>query len=402
MSRPVSALVIGGGIAGAVAATALRLAGIGAEVHEAYRDPGDGVGGSLAIAANGLAALDLLGVGDAVRAVGLRIERTRMTVGGRDLGTLPQLAGVEPMRMVRRGDLHCVLRDRAVAAGAEFRYGSRLTGVEERPSGITARFDDGSTATADVLVGADGVRSTVRTLIDPANPGPRYTGLLSFDGDVPAEVAFDGMTFAFGRRAYSLYWPEPGGRVVWGANLPSREYLSLKTARAIPAEHWLDVLRATYAGDDPAGMLAERTTPETLGITGAIHIMPPVPRWWRGRMVLVGDAVHAPSNSTGQGASLAIESAVELARCLRDLPEPADAFAAYERLRRARVEGIARRGARINSTKTPGPVARRVMQLVMPPLFKRMDPERSMGPELRHRIDWAAAVPMPEPVRASA
>src|SRR4051794_8947214 len=142
MSRPVSALVIGGGIAGAVSATALRLAGIGAEVHEAYRDPGDGVGGSLAIAANGLAALDLLGVGDAVRAVGLPIERTRMTVGGRDLGTLPQLAGVEPMCMVRRGELHRVLRERAAAVGAEFRYGSRLSGVDDRPGGITARFDD--------------------------------------------------------------------------------------------------------------------------------------------------------------------------------------------------------------------------------------------------------------------
>jgi 2-polyprenyl-6-methoxyphenol hydroxylase-like FAD-dependent oxidoreductase len=54
-------------------------------------------------------------------------------------------------------------------------------------------------------------------------------------------------------------------------------------------------------------------------VTGSLHIMPPVPHWHRGRLVLVGDAVHAPSNSSGQGASLAIESAIELARCLRDL-----------------------------------------------------------------------------------
>jgi 2-polyprenyl-6-methoxyphenol hydroxylase-like FAD-dependent oxidoreductase len=392
MSRPTSALVIGGGIAGAATAIAMRRAGLDAAVFEAYPTAGEGIGGSLAIAANGLAALDVIGVGDAVREIGLPIASTRMTVGGRSLGALPQPVGVEPMRMVRRGRLHDVLRAHAAQAGVEFRYGSRLVGVEESASSITARFEDGGRASADVLIGADGVRSAVRGLIDPANPGPRYTGLLSLGGRVRADADFDGMTFAFGRRAYSLYWPEPGGEVVWGANIPTEHYLSLREARALPAEHWLRVLRQTYAGDTPSGLLAERTTAETLDVSGAIHIMPPVPHWWRDRMVLVGDAVHAPSNSTGQGASLAIESGVELARCLRDLPEPEQAFAAYESLRRSRVEGIARRGARINSSKTPGPVGRRVMRVVLPLLFRRMDAEKTTGPELRYRIDWAAPV----------
>ena len=66
--------------------------------------------------------------------------------------------------------------------------------------------------------------------------------------------------------------------------------------------------------------MAAETTSDTLQAVGGLHIMPPVPHWHRGRMVLVGDAVHAPSNSTGQGASLAMESAIELARCLRDRP----------------------------------------------------------------------------------
>jgi 2-polyprenyl-6-methoxyphenol hydroxylase-like FAD-dependent oxidoreductase len=199
------------------------------------------------------------------------------------------------------------------------------------------------------------------------------------------------MTFAYGRRAYYLFWPQPGGGIAWGANLPSRTYLSLTEARATPAEEWLRTLRETYAGDVPGGELAERTTPETLQVVGALHIMPPVPHWHRGRMVLVGDAVHAPSNSTGQGASLAIESAVELARCLRDLPDPSSAFAAYERLRRHRVEKIASRGRKVNHTKTPGPVARRAMSLLMPLAFKVMNIEKSMGWEQRHRIDWDAS-----------
>ena len=110
--------------------------------------------------------------------------------------------------------------------------------------------------------------------------------------------------------------------------------------------------------------------------------MPPVPHWHRGRMVLVGDAVHAPSNSTGQGASLAIESAIQLARCLRDLPDAASAFAAYEGLRRERVEKITKRGARINHAKTPGPVG--------PQGDARADADHLQDDELRE-VDGARA-----------
>jgi 2-polyprenyl-6-methoxyphenol hydroxylase-like FAD-dependent oxidoreductase len=317
-----------------------------------------------------------------------------MSVGGRKPSRLPGLPDLPPLQVVERGDLHRALRDRAIEAGVRFAYGKRLVGVDEEPAGITARFADGSTAGADVLIGADGVRSTVRTLIDPDAPGPDYTGMLGFQGyaDVDLDVEPGTMTFAFGKRAYYLYWPQPGGGVVWGANLPSRKYLTLNEARAIPAEDWLRRLRETYAGDVPGGELAGRTTAETLQVTGALHIMPPVPHWYRGRMVLVGDAVHAPSNSTGQGASLAIESAVQLARCLRDLPGPSSAFAAYERLRRARVERIAARGAKINHAKTPGPVARKVMSLMMPIMFRVMNIEKTMAWEQRYVIDWDAPV----------
>lgn len=386
-----SALVVGGGIAGPVTAAALRLAGIEAHVVEAYADADGGTGGSLALAANGQAALDLLGLGDAVRAVGHPMVRSRMTVGGRDIGELPQLDGVEPLRIVRRGALQRILRDGALRAGARYSYGRRVVRVEEQPRGITAVFDDGGTETADVLIGADGVRSTVRGLIDPDAPGPHYTGLLSFEGHahLPPD-GFDGMTFAFGTRAYYLYWPEPDGLTVWGANLQSKQYLSLADARATPSEEWMRILRDTYADDSPGRSLTEATTPDELDATGAIHIMPSVPHWHRDRMVLVGDAVHAPSNSTGQGASLAIESGIELARALRDAPTPQAAFAGYERLRRPRVEAITRRGARINSTKSPGPAAQRIMRAVMPLMLRLMNVEKTMGPEQRYRIDWEA------------
>ena len=389
MTAASTAIVIGGGIAGPVAATALQQAGISATVYEAYPAVSDGIGGDLALAANGMRALGIIGVDDAVRAIALPITGQIMSVNGRGL-ELPGLDGEEPMQMVGRGALQRVLRDRAVEAGVELHYDKRLVTVENTATGVRASFSDGTTATADVLLGADGVRSTVRTLIDPAAPGAGYTGLLGFQGS--AELALDldpgVMTFAFGKRAYYLYWRTGDGRVTWGANLPSKQYLSTTDARKIPAADWLTTLRETYADDTPGDKLANVTTEDALQVLGAIHIMPPVPHWHRDRMVLVGDAVHAPSNSTGQGASLAIESAIQLARCLRDLPDPVSAFAAYEGLRRQRVEKITRRGARTNSAKTPGPVGRRFMQTAMPLVFKVMNFEKTIGPEQRYTIDW--------------
>jgi 2-polyprenyl-6-methoxyphenol hydroxylase-like FAD-dependent oxidoreductase len=390
-----TALVIGGGIAGPVVAAALLKAGIQATVYEAYPTLTEGIGGGLALAPNGLAALSVIGADDAVRALATPAAGTVMAVG-ENTRRLPNLADVEPLQIVGRGDLHRVLHDRAVEAGVRFEYGKRLVAADEDPNSVTGRFEDGSTASADVLVGADGVRSTVRTLIDPQAPAAGYTGLLGFQGYLDASPDLDPepgvMTFAFGKRAYYLFWKMADGRVTWGANLPSKKYMSLTDARAIRAEQWLRTLRETYAGDLPGELLAYRTTAENLDITGAIHIMPPVPHWHRGRMVLVGDAVHAPSNSTGQGASLAIESSIQLARCLRDLPDATSAFNAYEQLRRERVERITKRGARTNSAKTPGPVGRKAMQVLMPVFFKVMNFEKVMGWEQRYRIDWDAPV----------
>lgn len=388
-----SALVIGGGISGPVTATALRMSGIDVTVFEAYPGPAYGIGANLALAPNGVAALDIVGAGDAVRAHAVPISRSSMSVNGRRF-ELPGMTDIEPLRVIDRADLHQVLHDNAVAAGVRFEYDKRLIEVEEHAGGVTAVFADGSSATADVLIGADGIRSTVRTLVDPKAPGPTYLRMLGFGAytDCPIDLEPGMMTFAFGWRAYYLYWPMPDGRVAWGANLPSEQYYSLTEARAVPADRWLRTLRETYAGEDPGEQLARSTTPAQLAVIGALTIMPRVPHWHRGRLVLTGDAIHAPSNTSGQGASLALESGIELARCLRDIDDPAQAFATYEALRRPRVEGVAARVARTNQTKAAGPIARKAMQLIMPLMFKRMDPEKMLGGEQRFRIDWDATV----------
>lgn len=392
MSTIRTALVAGGGVAGPVVGLALRKAGIEPTVFEAYPSPAGGVGGTLAIAPNGVDALRTVGAGDAVRAVGLPLTRTVMADrGGRRLGEFAALPGLPPSLAVWRADLQRALHEHAVAAGVEVLFGRRLAGADASAAGVTARFADGSTATADLLVGADGIRSTVRALIDPGAPGPQHVPLLNFVGVAaiaPAEIP-DASYFVFGRRAFLGYWSQPDGTTAWFANVPHAEPMTAAEARRRPPHEWLAFLRDTYADDAPGRDLLAHTDAGDVACLGSLEIMPPVPHWHRGRMVLVGDAVHAPSPSSGQGASLAAESAVELARCLRDCPDVPTALATYEALRRRRVEKVAARAAKTNNAKAFGPFAVGMMRLMMPLAMRTfLTPERTLGPEQRHRIEW--------------
>ena len=107
-------------------------------------------------------------------------------------------------------------------------------------------------------------------------------------------------------------------------------------------------------------------------------------------MVIVGDAAHAASPASGQGASMAIEDAVVLARCLRDLPHIQQAFAAYEQLRRERVERVVAQGARSSSGKAVGPIARVLRDLMLPVILKRFasSGEKSLAWMYGYHIDW--------------
>lgn len=387
-----SALVIGGGIAGPVTALALRKAGIEATVYEAYPASADGLGGQLTVAPNGLDALRIVGADTAVRAVAQPINRTVMADGaGRRIGGFAGLTDLEPSQALWRSDLYRAIHDTAADCGIRTEHSKRLVAVDESSAGVTARFADGSTRVADVLVGADGIHSTVRRLIDPEAPGPKPIPLLNFGAaaDVAVPAVPDAMYFVFGKRAFLGYWVQPDGRTSWFSNVPHREPMSIARARAVSAQEWLRQLRDIYADDVPAREILQHTNSDQLASFGSMEIMPSVPHWHRDRMVLVGDSAHAPSSSSGQGASLAAESAIQLARCLRDLPDVASAFAAYEALRRPRVEKVAKRAARTNNSKALGPAAITMMRLMMPIATRTfLTPERTLGPEQRYRIDW--------------
>jgi len=333
-----SALVIGGGIAGPATALALRKAGIEATVYEAYQHIAESVGGGLSIAPNGQAALAVLGADEVVRRIGTPMTAMVMqSWTGKRLATFGGTDPAEPIgQFVWRGELYQGLHEEAARRGIRTEYSRRLVRVSETADAVTAHFADGTEATADMLIGADGIRSTVRSLIDPAAPSPRYAGLASFAGrmaDTGEPSTKGAMHMVFGKRAFFGYQVLDDGSGGWFVNLPQKTAQSLADAKCAGAPFWIDELTRVF-GDDrsPAARMIARTRPEDLLIVGPMEDIPTVPRWSRDRMVLVGDSAHATSPSSGQGASLAIESAVQLARCLRDLPHE-QAFAAYERLR---------------------------------------------------------------------
>ncbi|WP_042391959.1 FAD-dependent oxidoreductase [Streptacidiphilus carbonis] len=391
-----TALVIGGGIAGPIAAMALQQAGIEATVFEAYTGTADGKGGGMTIAPNGQDALDAVGLGELLRPLGVPMTGIVMQDwAGRRLAEFGNPPGVPPMQLVWRADLYTTLYGETERRGIRIEHGKRLVDAVDTADGVTAHFADGTTATADILIGADGIRSTVRTLIDPDAPGPSYAGLISFGAQVQGSTTpstRSKMNMSFGKQAFLGYQVLDDASAIWFVNLPHPEAVSAAETKQTPSEEWLRLLSSKFADDrTPARELIGRTAPEDLIVVGPVENMPPrVPVWSRGRMVLVGDSAHAPSSSSGQGASLSIESAVELARCLRDLPHQ-EAFAAYEQLRRPRVERVIRETTHKNSAKAAGPAGRVVFAMMMR-LFGRINKPEKMAWVFDHRIDWNAPV----------
>jgi FAD-dependent urate hydroxylase len=398
MSNAKKALIVGGGVAGPVAAMALRQAEIDSVVYEAYAGGADDAGSFLTFASNGLDALRTIDAHHLVLSEGFPTPRMTIQSGsGKRLGDIPlggTLADGTVSQTLKRADLYRALRDEAVRRGARVEYGKRLVGAETTPDGVTARFEDGTEALGDLLIGADGIHSRTRRIIDPSAPGARYVPVLNIGGYargviVPAEPGQFRMVF--GKRAFFGYAVHPSGDVWWFANPPRADEPTGAELAATGTEQWREMLIDFFAGDDSPAVEIIRSTPGKL--TGwATYDLPSVPTWHRESMIIIGDAAHATAPSSGQGASMAIEDAIVLARCLRDLPDTGQALAAYERLRRARVERIVAHGARTSNSKAAGPVARVLRDLMMPLILKRVARGESLAWMHDYHIEWDAKV----------
>jgi 2-polyprenyl-6-methoxyphenol hydroxylase-like FAD-dependent oxidoreductase len=321
--------VIGGGIGGLTAAIALARQGLAVEVYEqapALKEVGAGVG----IWPNAMAALEQIGLADQVARLGARIDQQGlMRPDGRWLLRLP--AELMTQRWgagfvaVHRAELQQLL---AAELGPEtIHLGARCIGFQDNGSGVTARFADGREVQADVLIGADGVHSAVRAAL--FGPAPvRYRGYTAVRSLTPAgSVPLPRNSWEiWGRGARFGQGPTSGDRVIWWAtwNTPAGRKDDGDTS-ALLREHF-----GTWPDPIPAIIEA---TPTAALVRNDIHDRRPARTWGRGRVVLLGDAIHPMTPDLAQGACQAIVDAATLASCLAATRDTTSALRAYQQVR---------------------------------------------------------------------
>ncbi|MEV8623789.1 FAD-dependent monooxygenase [Streptomyces sp. NPDC051079] len=349
-----TAVVVGAGIGGLAAAVGLR--GIGWEVRVVDRAPAlADAGAGISLAANGIRALDALGLGAAVRAAG----RGQYTGGTRtprgswlarmDGSALERALG-SPIVGLPRAELHRLLRG-ALPPGT-VRTGVTVTGVE--PPGEDGRTrltytsgaadtvgaarsegDPGGCPEADLVVAADGVGSRLRGALFPAHPGPVHSGstVLRAITERPVELRTDfELTWGHGAEFGHLAFAD--GRAEWHAVLNS--------PAGVRHEDPLAVLRRRFADwHAPVPGLLAATRPEDVLHHDIAELATPLPSFTAGRVALLGDAAHAMTPNLGQGACQALEDAVVLAAALDTEPGVTGALARYDAERRPRTTAVA-------------------------------------------------------------
>jgi 2-polyprenyl-6-methoxyphenol hydroxylase-like FAD-dependent oxidoreductase len=345
-------VIVGAGIAGLSLAHALARGGVEVELLE--REPGPATeGAGLTLWPNAVRALRELGLGEALESVAHPVrEALTVTPRGETLMRVP-LERLEP----RFGPLVAVHRAELLAAltdGLEvpIRYGARVK-VE---SG-TLR-NGGTEVQADLIVGADGIGSSVRERVAPG-VAPRPAGYVAWRGVArTGEQTPSAATEAMGEgRRFGLV-PLSGGRTYWFAVLPNTGGGSARLAGreelAAQFANWHDPIGAVLAAP-------QQGRPSCLEIAD----LPPLPRWRYGNAVLVGDAAHATTPNLGQGAALALGDVATLAPLLLSLPLR-EALGAYEQARKRHAEAIVRQSRAVGrSAQLSNPLACRLRNAVM-------------------------------------
>ena len=350
------AVVVGGGLGGMAAAVALMQAGIDVQVYEQARRLTE-VGAGVSLAPNGLRLLERLGVGEGIGRLGARYASTQLLLSdGRPVPHDPYEFALPGRNVgIHRADLLALLAGRLPPGTV--RTGHRCAGFSQDGGNAVVGFADGTAATGDVVIGADGMHSVLqRFVVAPAEPV--FSGVVAYRGLVPRPDGHpaDAMRMWVGQGKHFLVYPVRAGQLL--------NYVGFVPSDTSVRESWSAssdpaALAAYFADWDPAigHVITAISGPGGSGFLWGMYDRAPLPRWSSGRLTLLGDAAHPMLPHLGQGANQALEDAVALATLLGACTGPPGvprALAAYEELRRdrtARVQfGSRRAGAGYDSS----------------------------------------------------
>lgn len=374
--------IIGGGIGGLAAAVALRQQGIEAVVCERAPELKE-VGAGITLWTNAVRALRKLGLGDALAAVSTPLDRSEIRswngklLAQTGLGALGKTLAA-PSVGIHRADLHALLQ-RALPADA-VRLGKSCTSFGQEADGGTAHFEDGSQETGDVLIGADGLNSTIRRQLRGFEPF-RYAGHTAWRGIAHFEHAAMplGLTsLSLGRGSQFGLLPIGGGRTYWFGT-----WQTPAGGRDGPGGRRADMLPVFHDWHAPIPELIHATLEGAI-LRNDIFDREPIAGWGVGRVTLLGDAAHPTTPHLGQGACQGLEDAVVLAHCLASGSAPAAALRDYEDRRRERTAAIinlSRKMGRFFELKNPAACWLRDLVL-------QATPAGSFEKRLRQVIDY--------------
>lgn len=346
--RQLHIAIVGAGIAGLTAARALQLMGFRPVVFEQAAALGE-AGAGLTVTPNATHVLNALGLEQVLEQIGMRPDR-----GGvkhwRTGELLVEISRGHEMRekygaayyQVHRADLHRELA--ALVSECDpgaIRTAHVLTGFRQDARGVHLAFSGGHTATADVMIGADGVRSQVRSVLFGAER-PRFTGYVAYRGLVPFEALPDGIIeptscLSTGpHRSFTRYLIR-GGRLVNFVGLTERQdWREEGWSIRADVQEMLD----EYAEWYPDVRTIIRSTPEHGLFKWALFDREPLPRWTDGKVTLIGDAAHPMLPFLGQGAAMGIEDGMVLARAFAAASSLTEALSRYEEARRERANWV--------------------------------------------------------------
>lgn len=350
-------LIAGGGIGGLTAALALAREGCRIHVFE-QADGFDEVGAGIQLSPNCVRVLDHLGLSRQLSAVASEPDAVNIRqwqhgnlISQSPLGETARAQFGYPYYHIHRADLLKILTDQAAASeNISLHTNARVEGYKEQDQGVSVHFASGEMS-GDLLIGADGIRSTVRARLF-GEQAPQYTGNVAWRALIPVERLPTGMlapvtTLWWGPGKHFVHYQVRGGKLVNCVCVIEKEEQEL--------ESWhrhgdIEELRQAFSDWHPIiNTLVDNIDPGTCFKWGLFD-RPPMRSWSKGNVTLLGDACHPTLPFMAQGAAMAIEDAAVLAACLRKFGNNIYALSQYERLRKPRtdyVQGASRRNARI-------------------------------------------------------